>query len=332
MRAIVAQRYGPPEVLELVERREPQCGRGDLLIEVWATSVTTAEWRIRAGDFGTGFSWLGRLMFGLTGPRQKTTGREFAGRVVGTGADVTGFAVGDDVFGVCPGANAERVAVAASGAVAPMPRGLSHAEAVSLPFGGLCAIDFLEDKACLRAGERILIVGASGGVGAYLVQVAVALGAEVTAVCSEGNAAFVEELGARLVVDYRKTDPKALPGPYDVVVDTVGKTSVRAFRPMLSQTGRHVFIEGGAWELLQSITSRFGRGPRVVGGMTEDSREGLERLRARVEAGDIRPVLGHRYPIDEVVQAHRLVESRHRRGAVILDFPVATGPRAAPDG
>ncbi|MGH1345594.1 MAG: NAD(P)-dependent alcohol dehydrogenase [Nannocystales bacterium] len=323
MHAIVAQRYGPPDVLEIVEREEPECSQDGLLIEVWATSVTAAEWRIRAGDFGTGFSWLGRLMFGLRRPRQPTTGQEFAGRVLQVGPAVTGFAVGDDVFGVRAGANAERIAMPASGVVTRMPSGLTHAQAVSLPFGGLCAIDFLEDKAQLRAGERVLIVGASGGVGAYLVQVAASLGAHVTAVCSGPNAAFVRELGANSVVDYRVTDPQTLPGPYDVVVDTIGKTSFRRFRPMLSQTGRHVFIEGGAWELLQSLLPRFGPGPRVVGGVTEDSREGLERLRERVEAGRIRPVLGHRYSMHDVVEAHRLVESRHRRGAVVLDFGVS---------
>jgi len=323
MRAIVAERYGSPEVLQVVEREEPECSQDDLLIEVRATSVTTAEWRIRAGDFGTGFSWLGRIMFGLTGPRQTTTGREFAGRVLGVGAAVTNFAAGDDVFGVHPGANAERIAMPASGVVTRMPAGLTHAQAVSLPFGGLCAIDFLEDKAKVQAGERVLIVGASGGVGAYLVQVAVSLGADVTAVCSADNAAFVRELGASSVVDYRVTELETLPGPYDVIVDTVGKTSVRSFRPMLSQAGRHVFIEGGAWELVQSLTSGLRRGPRVVGGTTEDSRDGLERLRARVEAGAIQPVFGHRYPMDQVVEAHRLVESRHRRGAVVLDFPAS---------
>lgn len=324
MRVIVADRYGPPDVLQLLEQPEPTLGQGELLIEVWATSVTTADWRMRAADFGAGFSWLGRLMFGLTKPRTPIAGREFAGRVVQVASGVSGFAVGDDVFGTHPGACAERIVMPASGVVTQMPRGLSHAEAVSLPFGAVCAIDFLEDKAQVRAGERVLVVGASGGVGAYLVQVAASLGAEVTGVCSGANASFVRQLGADHVVDYRSIDPQALTGPYDVVVDTVGKTTARSFRHMFSPTGRHVFIEGGLWELLQALVPRFGRGPRVVGGVAMDTREALERLRRRVEAGDIRPIIGRRFPMEDVVAAHRLVESRHRRGAVVLDLPAAT--------
>ncbi len=290
-----------------------------LLIQVHATSVTTADWRMRTGDFGSGMSWLGRLMFGLTRPRTPITGREFAGRVVAVGARAQGFSVGDDVFGTYAGANVERIAMPTSGVVTHMPRGLTHAEAVALPFGGVCAIDFLEDKAKVQPGERVLVVGASGGVGAYLVQVAAALGARVTGVCSAANADFVRELGATDVVDYRATEPSTLSGPYDVVVDTIGTTSVRRFRSMLSPTGRHVFIQGGFWELLRAVLPSFGRGPRVVGGVALDTAEAFERLRTWVEQGKIRPVVGHRFPMDQVVEAHRLVDSRHRRGAVVLE-------------
>ena len=196
MRAIIADRYGSPDVLAFEVRPEPQAASGEILVEVWATSVTTAEWRMRSGDFGGGLALVGRLLVGLTRPRERTTGREYAGRVIAVGAGVDGFAVGDDVFGTTAGANAEVIAVKAAGTVTRMPTGLSHAEAVSLPFGAITALAFLEDRAKVRAAERVLIVGASGGVGVYLVQVAKALGAEVTAVCSEGNAGFVRALGA----------------------------------------------------------------------------------------------------------------------------------------
>lgn len=323
MKAIVADRYGSPDVLAFEDRPVPRAGRTDILVEVMATSVTTAEWRMRAGDFGGGMALLGRLLMGITKPRQRTTGREFAGRVVEVGADVTRFSVGDDVFGTTSGANAEVIAVPQGSVVTTMPRGLSYAEAVSLPFGAITALSFLEDRAKVRAGERVLVIGASGGVGVYLVQVARALGAEVTGVCSGANAELVRTLGATHTVDYRTVDIASLPGPFDVVVDTVGKSSFRAFEPMLSPKGRHVFIEGGIRELLQAVTTRFGSGPRVISGVALDDLAGLERVRARVEAGQLRPVIGRRFPMAEVIDAHRLVEARHKQGAVVLDFPGA---------
>ena len=329
MRAIIADRYGSPDVLAFEVRPEPQAASGEILVEVWATSVTTAEWRMRSGDFGGGLALVGRLLVGLTRPRERTTGREYAGRVIAVGAGVDGFAVGDDVFGTTAGANAEVIAVKAAGTVTRMPTGLSHAEAVSLPFGAITALAFLEDRAKVRAAERVLIVGASGGVGVYLVQVAKALGAEVTAVCSEGNAGFVRALGADHVIDYRATDLRGLQGRFDVIVDTVGKTTFRSFRHLLSERGRHVFIEGGLGALLQSLTTRFGRGPRVIAGVALDTREALERVRDRAEQGRLTPVVGHRFPMTAVVDAHRLVDGRHRRGAVVLDFPRAGRDQAA---
>lgn len=323
MKAIVADRYGSPEVLELEERPVPAVGRGEILVEVMATSVTTAEWRMRAGDFGGGMALLGRLMMGITKPRQRTTGREFAGRVVQVGEGVTRFSVGDDVFGTTAGANAEVIAMAERGVVTKIPRGLSYAEAVSLPFGAITAVAFVEDRAKVRAGERVLVIGASGGVGVYLVQVARALGATVTGVCSADNAEFVRDLGAQHVVDYATVDISSLAGPFDVIVDTVGKSSFRGFCSMLSPRGRHVFIEGGIRELLQGLTTRFGSGPRVISGVALDTLAGLERVRERVEHGQLRPVVGCRFPMADVVDAHRLVEARHRRGAVVLDFPGA---------
>lgn len=323
MKAIVADRYGSPDVLAFEDRPVPSVGRGEILVEVMATSVTTAEWRMRAGDFGGGMALLGRLMMGITKPRQRTTGREFAGRVAQVGEGVTRFSVGDDVFGTTPGANAEVITMAEGGVVTRIPRGLTYAEAVSLPFGAITAVAFMEDRARVRAGEKVLVIGASGGVGVYLVQVARAFGAEVTGVCSAGNAEFVRSLGAQHIVDYKTVDISSLAGPFDVIVDTVGKSSFRAFRPMLSARGRHVFIEGGVRELLQGLTTRFGSGPRVISGVALDTLAGLERVRERVEQGKLRPVVGRRFPMAEVVDAHRLVEARHRQGAVVLDFPGA---------
>jgi NADPH:quinone reductase-like Zn-dependent oxidoreductase len=240
---------------------------------------------------------------------------------VAVGAEVTRFQIGDEVFGSNPpGVNAEYIAVPEGGAVLPKPKGLTHAEAAALPFGAITAVTFLRDRAKIQPGERVLIVGASGGVGVYAVQVAKYLGAEVTAICSSSNAELVRSLGADHVIDYTAEDPRETGRSFDVIVDTVGMTSFREYRDLLSENGRHVFIEGGIRELWQSIITPWMRGPTVVGGVSMDNREALEKATALVAAGAIRPVIGHRFPMTEVVEAHRVVERRRRKGAVILDW------------
>jgi NADPH:quinone reductase-like Zn-dependent oxidoreductase len=321
MQAIVIDNYGSADVLKLETRERPTIGVQELLIEVHATSVTTADWRLRAAAFPAGMRLLGRLFAGLLRPRNRSTGREFSGRVVAAGANVTRFHVGDEVFGSNPaGVNAEYIAVPESGAVLPKPEGLSHAEAAALPFGVITSVTFMRERAKIQPGERVLIAGASGGVGVYAIQVAKHLGAEVTAICSSGNIDLVRSLGADHVIDYTAEDPRLIGRSWDVIVDSIGMTSFREYRHLLSAGGRHVFIEGGLRDLWQSIITPWMQGPTVVGGVSIDNREGLEKAIALVEAGAIRPVIGHRFPMTEVVEAHRVVEGRRRKGAVILDW------------
>jgi NADPH:quinone reductase-like Zn-dependent oxidoreductase len=324
MQAIVYDNYGSPDVLRLEMQERPTIGAQELLVEVHATSVTTADWRFRAALFPVGMRLLGRLMLGLLRPRNRATGREFSGRVVAVGADVTRFRIGDEVFGSNPGGvNAEYIAVAESGAVMPKPEGLTHAEAAALPFGAITSVHFLREMAKIRPGERVLIVGASGGVGVYAIQVAKHLGAVVTAICSPENIELVRSLGADHVIDYTTEDPTQLGRTWDVVVDPVGKASFRAYRALLSEDGRHVPIEGGLRDIWLSIITPWKRGPKVLFSVSTDNREALEKLCVLVSGGAIRPVIGHRFPMTEVVEAHRVVERRRRKGAVILDWPAA---------
>ncbi|MCA9636434.1 MAG: NAD(P)-dependent alcohol dehydrogenase [Myxococcales bacterium] len=325
MYAITQDHYGPVENLQIesLAAIEPAAlGAHDLLVEVHATSVTTADWRMRAADFPAGMRLAGRLFAGLLRPRNRITGREFAGRVLAVGAAVTRFAVGDAVFGAhAGGVNAEQIVVPEGASIARVPRGLSMAEAASLPFGALTAADFLIDKAKIQAGEEVLVLGASGGVGVYLVQLAKHLGAAVTAVCSGANEALVRGLGADKVIDYRSEDPRALWRSWDVIIDPVGKSDVPGYRSSLREGGRHVFIEAGIGEILRSMVS-----DAVIFGVTTEGSAAMERLCELVEAGAIRPVIGHRMPMTAVAEAHRLVERRHRRGAVILEWPAAGAP------
>lgn len=331
MQAIVCDQYGPAEVLRLEALPTPAPAPDKVLVEVHATSVTTADWRLRSADFGAGMGLIGRLALGVFKPRNRVTGREFSGKVVAVGSAVRHFEVGDDVFGVQPkGANAEFIAVPESAAIGKKPAELTHAEAAALPFGAITSLAFMIDIARVQPAEHVLINGASGGVGAYAIQLAKHLGAEVTAVCSTKNLEFARSLGADHVIDYTVQEPWKTGATWDVVVDCVGKTTVADYRTRLSARGRHAFIEGSLRQMLQALTSRLRPGPKVVFGVAADNREAFERLTEFVKRGAFVPVVGHRFAMTDVVAAHQLVESRHRRGAVILDWPaarVSPGPR-----
>lgn len=320
MRAIVQDAYGGPEILKIEELPTPAPGADEILVEVHAVPVTTADWRFRAAVYPRGMRLLGRLITGLFRPRHRVPGLGFGGRVVAVGHAVDKFVVGDEVFGTHRGTLAEFVSVPQSGAaVVNKPASLSFAEAVSLPFGAITAIDFVRDKARVQAGERVLVLGGSGDVGSQVVQMAKHLGAEVTAVCSGNNAAFVRTLGADHVIDYTQQDPRDAGQTWDVIFDTVHASTAAGYRKVLSPHGRHAFIEGGMLEMLQSLTSRLRPGPKVIGGVALDSPEALRGVVEHYEAGAIRPVLGYRFGFDDVSEAHRLVEGRHRAGAVVVD-------------
>lgn len=319
MKAVVYREYGPPDVVRLEEVERPAAGDGQVLVRVHATSVTTADWRLRASAF-PGITWLpGRLMFGLVRPRRPVLGTEFAGRVEAVGRGVARFAAGDRVFGVSGfGAHAEFVAVPEAGAIAAMPEELGFEQAAGVPFGSLAALVFLRDFGRLQPGQRVLVVGASGGVGVYAVQLARHLGAKVTGVASTGNLELVRELGAAHVVDYT-AEPIARPGDgYDLIVDTVGATTYPQCREALAPEGRFVPLNFGLGELMQAAGARLSGRRRVVIGINEDRREDLEFIRDRLAAGEIRPVIDRTYPLDRIAEAYAYVEDRHRRGGVVV--------------
>ncbi|SNS41676.1 NAD(P)-dependent alcohol dehydrogenase [Tropicimonas sediminicola] len=320
MKAVVYRNYGGPEVLSLAEVPFPVPGEREVVVEVVAGSVTTGDWRLRAAAFPPPFRLIGRLMFGLCRPRKTVLGGEFAGRVVAVGSRVTHFQKGDEVFGFSAfGAHAERVLLPEDGAIVHKPADLGFHEAAALPFGATSALVFLRDFAEVRPGESVLVLGASGGVGAYAVQIARALGARVTGVCSAAHADFVAGLGAERVIDYRAEDFAASGESWDVVLDTIGVTTLAKARPALTQEGRFVPLNMGARDILHALTNRFRRGPSVRVGVNEDRREYLEDLLAMIAAGQLRPVIDTIYPLEQIRAAYRHVESRHRAGAIVLD-------------
>lgn len=324
MKAAVYSEYGKADVVRIEDVARPEPGPGEILVKVAYGSVTTADWRLRAAAFPGVLAIPGRLMFGLRGPRQPVLGSEFAGEVVTLGAGVQGFEAGQAVFGfVIRGAHAEYLVVKAEGAVLPLPEGLSLADAAALPFGGQSALVFLRDYARVRPGQKVLAVGASGGVGAYAVQIARAMGASVTGVASGANEGFVRGLGAEDFVDYRKQDLRDLDGTYDAVIEAVGAVRFGDVRHLLGKTGVFVPLNFGLREVGQALKTALLGGPRVRIGVSGDTKADLAVLADWVTQGRIRPVIDRRFPFDGIREAYVHVEGRHRRGAVLLDIGAA---------
>ncbi len=319
MKAIVQTRYGSPDVLTLTERPAPTAGPKDLLVEVRAAALTQGDRRLRAGDF-PGVTWLpGRLVMGLLGPRQQTGGTTFAGKVLAVGRDVTRFTPGDDVFGTGPGgALAERLVCSEDSAVAHMPVGLDHTEAAALPYGAETAHHFLVTRGEVSAGQRVCIIGATGGVGRYAVQIAHHLGAHVTAVCSAAHADLARELGADQVVNYRTQDLRDH-GPYDVVLDTVGASGFHLCREALTATGRYLSLMVSFRLILQSLSHRFRRGgQRAILDVALGTAESQRRVARLAAEGVFTPHVARCFSLADTRQAFQYLEEVQPAGEVIV--------------
>lgn len=319
MKALTYERYGGPDVVRVTEVDRPTPGDGEVLVRVHASAVNTGDWRIRAAAFPGVLAIPGRLMFGLLHPRNPRLGAEFAGVVEDLGAGATRFDPGDRVFGMVTsgGASAEYLAMPENGAIARMPAALSFEEAAGIPFGGLCALVFLDEYAELKPGQKVLIAGASGGVGAFAVQIAKALGAHVTGVAGPESQDFVAQLGADETVDYRKTDLSSLGGGFDVVFDTFGSISPALARALLVEGGLFLPLNFGLPEIGAALLDRF-RSRKIRLAVNADRMEDMERLAQLVEDGKLHPVVDSVYPLSEAARAHAHVESRHKKGSIVL--------------
>jgi len=320
MKAIVYERYGPPDVLELKEVAKPTPKDNEVLIRIRATTVTSGDWRARSLEMPPGFGLMGRLFFGVSRPRQPILGTELAGEVESVGKDVKTFKVGDQVFafpGAGMGCYAEYKCMPADGAVALKPANLTYDEAAALSFGGTTALAFFR-RAKLQSGETVLVNGASGGVGTAAVQLAKHSGADVTGVCSAANVDLVRSLGASHVIDYTKEDFTKNGKTYDIIVDTVGTAPFSRSKGSLQKRGRLLLVLGGLPDLLQvpwvSLTSR----KKVIAGPAVVRAEDLRFLAQLALAGEFRPVIGRRYPFEQIVEAHRYIDTGHKKGNVVI--------------
>jgi len=312
MKAIVYDRYGPPEVERVEEVEAPVPGAGQLLVRVRATTVNRSDCHRRGG-----YPKILRLVFGFPRPRRRVLGMEFAGVIEAVGSAVHGFAVGDAVFGmIWSGAHAELLTVRADRLVAHKPANLSFEQAAAVPDGAQSAMYCLRG-ARVAAGMDVLVFGASGSIGIATVQLAKRLGARVTAVCRTQNVELIRSLGADEVLDYTKGEDftKRL-GAYDVVVDAVGKHSFLRARPALKPGGRYVSADGGINLLLAPIT-RFAS-KRVALPFPRAPRADILSLKDQLEAGTYRPVIDRTYRLEDIVEASRYVETLQKTGSIVL--------------
>jgi NADPH:quinone reductase-like Zn-dependent oxidoreductase len=327
MKAIVFTEYGSPDVLHLEEIEKPVPNANEVLIKVRATTVTTGDVNVRGSVFvPPGLGFVPRLVFGLRKPRRRfrILGVELAGEVEAIGKEVRSLKVGDQVFGIDglrPGAYAEYVCRPEKGALALKPANLTFEEAAALPFGAGTALFFLRDKGKIQSGQKVLIQGASGGVGTYAVQLAKYYGAEVTGVCSTANLALVKSLGADKVIDYTKEDFTQSGETYDIIFDTVvGKTSFSRCKHALKPNGRYLAVAGGLREMVQMLWTSMRDGKKVLAGSPPERKEELLFLKELVEAGRIKPVIDRCYPLEQTAEAHRYVDKGHKKGNVVISL------------
>jgi NADPH:quinone reductase-like Zn-dependent oxidoreductase len=311
MKAAVVERYGPPEVVSVVDLPDPVAGKGQVLVRVHATTLNSGDARVRGCTFPRGFALPGRLALGLRGPRRSVLGVAYSGVVEGVGPGVTGMSVGDEVCGMTGarmGAHAELAAVRADRSCLK-PAAVTHEQAAAILFGGSTARHFLRDLAA--PGRTVLVIGASGAVGTAAVQLAYLAGARVTGVCSHRNADLVRSLGAHEVVDHAAQPVSGLTERYDVVVDAVGTLDRHSGRRLLAREGVLLLVVA---DLADTVLARG----NVRAGISSEDPENFAWLLERIAAGELRAVVDRTLPLSEVVEAHRIVDSGRKVGNLVV--------------
>ena len=322
MKVMVTTSYGSPEVFKFKDMAKPVARPKELLIKIHASSVTKADTMMR-----TGKPYIGRLFTGLSKPKHLVWGTGFAGVVESVGSEVTRFKSGDKVFGesiTTMGTYAEYIAISEDGIIAWLPENLSYEEAAGMCDGGITSLNFLVNLGNIKAGQKVLINGASGSLGTAAIQIAKHFGAEVTGVCSHRNISLVKKLGADHVIDYTKQDFTSNTNRYDLIYDTVGVRSFTECRPALTKHGLYLSpVLGMPLMGHMMVTSVFGQKKAkfsATGALPlQETKRLLNILLEIIEAGDLRGILDRSYPLEQLAEAHTYVDTGHKKGNVVLN-------------
>jgi NADPH:quinone reductase-like Zn-dependent oxidoreductase len=328
MKAIVYEKYGPPEVLQLKKVEKPTPKDKEILIRILATTVNYGDItarhfsQISPRKFNMPFLFLifTRIYFGLRKPRVRILGNEFAGEIEAVGKDVKGFREGDQVFGYrgqSMGAYAEYLCMPEKGVVAAKPASMTPEEAACIPYGAITALNILK-KADIRSGQKVLINGASGGIGSAAVQLAKHYGAEVTGVCGTPRLGLVKSLGADKVIDYTKEDFSRSGETYDLIFDILGKSTFARCKKSLEKNGCYLLASFKMKSLFQMLWTKMKGGKKVICGLASYENKDLIFVRELVEAGKIRAIIDKRFPLEQTAEAHRHVETGLKKGNVVI--------------
>jgi NADPH:quinone reductase-like Zn-dependent oxidoreductase len=321
MKAIVYTQYGAPDVLKLAEVEKPAPKDNEILVKVYATTVTVADSRVRSFTVPPSYWLPARIALGIRKPKQAILGAELAGEVESVGKDVKRFKPGDRVFASTIeygwGAYAEYKCLPEDGVLAIRSANLTCEETATLPVGGRTALYFLRE-AKIQRGQKVLIYGASGSVGTFAVQLARHFGAEVTGVCSTANLELVKSLGADKVIDYTKEDFTKNGETYDVIFDTVGKASYSGCLRSLKEDGTYLQAVAAPGISMRMRWTSMISSRKLVGGGPPPKSEDLVFLKELIEAGKIKPVIDRVYPLEQIVEAHRYVDKGHKKGNVVI--------------
>jgi NADPH:quinone reductase-like Zn-dependent oxidoreductase len=324
MKAVITTRYGPPEVLAIGEVETPSPKDNEVLIRIYATTVTAGDCELRSLDLPLGYQLMLRAGFGFRKPRNKVPGTEVAGEIVEIGKDVVEFKVGDQVFGSAgfgSGANAEYICLPEKpgemqGGVAIKPANMSYEEAATVPFGGRDSLHFLR-LGNIQNGQKILINGAGGSIGTFAIQLAKQLGAEVTAVDSTAKLDMLRSIGADNVIDYTREDFTKNGEVYDVIFDVIGKISFSRSSGSITENGTYL-LANPVSQMVQALWARMTGSRKIVMQTSSPAIADLIFLRGLVEEGKLKTVIDRTYPLEQIVEAHRYVEAGGKLGNVVI--------------
>ncbi|MBN2175920.1 MAG: NAD(P)-dependent alcohol dehydrogenase [Bacteroidales bacterium] len=330
MKAVIYNEFGPPEVLELKEKEKPFPKDNEILIKIYAASVNYGDLIARHFNDVTPrefnmpflFWFMARMYFGWSKPKVNILGSEFSGEVESTGKGVKAFKSGDQVFGYlgqAMGAYAEFLRMKEDGVVVHKPENMSHEEAATIPSGGMTALALLR-KAQIQAGQKVLINGASGGIGSMAVQLAKNAGAEVTGVCGTHRIEFVKSLGADKVIDYTKEDFTKSGETYDLIFDILGRSSFSRCKNSLAGNGRYLRASFKSPQLIQMLwTSLFSK-KKVICALSPQKSEDLKEIKKFIEAGKIKSIIDRSFAAEQVAEAHRYAEEGRKKGNIVITF------------